>query len=794
MSNVNTYKQPQKDSGEWLAYLLKNGELVLLNLFTNKKQHFTSVTDYSFNDQGNVLLLKTSITRDSIQKETLLWINLKENMTTSIWNSNDTDENSQIGDYTFDLGGSKLAFTVQQQLNDRKQSTIWYYQTGTDKSVMIASNQSVGIEFGMAISNQGLKFSPSGDYVFFYLIPAKDRRQPNSDAPKVDVWNYRDSVLQSTQLLTGTIYVPPIEIAAVINPIDKKINYLVRENENLVATSSPKGDYVIVANKKNITEYWWRTYPQKKTFLVSLKDGSKKLLDSGYNYLNYSFSPGGNYLVYYDSKEKAYFSYALLSGQTVNISKKIPTPLGPTRASDSLFGIVQLPVGIAAWLSDDKALLIYDNYDVWKIDPLGVAPPTNVTNSYGKTNGIKLRLVVDGTTNYSENDNLLLSAFDVTNKYNGFYRKKLGTKGDPELLSMGPYYIYTVASQNANLSNAKLLKAKGANKWIVTRQSAMDAPNFFFTTDHKNYKKLTNIEPEKNYNWLTAELITWKQLDGTTSQGVLYKPENFNRHKKYPIIFKYYEELSERMYEHPIPSFTGTDINIPWFVSRGYLVFTPDIHYIIGRTGESVYNSVVSAAQYLSELDWVDKSKMGINGHSFGGYETNYLVTHTQMFAAAVSGAGVSNLISHYGGLQGRWLGSASGQGMYESSQMRLRYTLWQRPDLYITNSPIFKLNEVTTPLLLMHNKGDELVPWMQSVELFSGLRRLGKKVWLLQYDEGTHGLGLKESVDYTIRITQFFDHYLKNALPPKWMTEGIPASLKGIEMGYDLDTNDKTL
>ncbi len=224
------------------------------------------------------------------------------------------------------------------------------------------------------------------------------------------------------------------------------------------------------------------------------------------------------------------------------------------------------------------------------------------------------------------------------------------------------------------------------------------------------------------------------------------------------------------------------DVNIPWFVSRGYLVFTPDIRYIIGQTGERVYNSVVSAAQYFSQTPWVDAAKMGINGHSFGGYETNYLVTHTSLFAAAATAAGPANFISHYGGIQGKIYRANSGQAMYETSQMRMSATLWQTPDLYIKNSPVFSIDKVTTPILIMHNKADDLVPWMQSVELFTGLRRLGKKAWMLQYDEGGHGIHGKEAEDFTIRLTQFFDHYLKNAPPPRWMTEGIPAKLKGIE------------
>ncbi len=225
-------------------------------------------------------------------------------------------------------------------------------------------------------------------------------------------------------------------------------------------------------------------------------------------------------------------------------------------------------------------------------------------------------------------------------------------------------------------------------------------------------------------------------------------------------------------------------------VSGGYVVVTPDIHYIVGKTGESVCNSVVSAAQYIATLPWVDTSRMGISGHSFGGYETNYLITHSNLLAAAGTAAGPSNLLSFYGGIQGPLSRDRSGQQFVESQQIRMGASPWQIPESYISNSPVYRLNAVTAPVLIMHNKKDISVPWMQSVELFTGLRRLGKSAWMLQYDNGGHGLWHRslDAIDFTIRTIQFFDHYLKGTPPPGWMTQGRPAKLKGIDDRFELD------
>jgi len=180
---------------------------------------------------------------------------------------------------------------------------------------------------------------------------------------------------------------------------------------------------------------------------------------------------------------------------------------------------------------------------------------------------------------------------------------------------------------------------------------------------------------------------------------------------------------------------------------------------------------------------------MGLQGHSFGGYETNYLITHSCLFAAACETAGVSDLISEYG---------SDARGTYpmyhaELSQGRIGATPWQRADLYINNSPIFNADKVTTPLLMMHNKGDDVVPFSQGMEFFMALRRLGKRVWLLQYDGSGHVInGNKSALDFTIRVTQFFAHYLKDDPAPTWMTKGIPAALKGIDTGLEPDTEIK--
>ena len=363
----------------------------------------------------------------------------------------------------------------------------------------------------------------------------------------------------------------------------------------------------------------------------------------------------------------------------------------------------------------------------------------------------------------------------------------VGATGDPKCLTMGPY-AYDIPDANPytpGLPTEPPLKAKNVNAFIVKRMSSMESPNLFFSKNLSDFVRLSDYYPEREYNWLHNEIMTWKLKDGLTCQGILYKPENFDTAKRYPVIIYYYEKLSDQLHVFMEPGLSRGPINIPWFVSRGYLVFTPDIHYKSGELGESACNTVVSAAHFLSTYSFVDSRHMAIQGHSLGGYETNYIVTHSNIFSAAISAAGMSDCISDFGGL---WGMGASKEGSYESI-WGPQATVWEQPELFIRNSPIFMANKVVTPLLMMHNKNDGNVPFGQSIELFTALRHLGKRVWLLQYDGEAHTIGADVAAfDYTLRVNQFLDHYLKGLPAPKWMTEGIAANRKGSDLGLELD------
>ena len=314
-------------------------------------------------------------------------------------------------------------------------------------------------------------------------------------------------------------------------------------------------------------------------------------------------------------------------------------------------------------------------------------------------------------------------------------------------------------------------------------QEQMD---LYVTDFGKSTEKLTAINPQqKDYNWGTVELYHWTAFDGRALDGLLFKPENFDPAKKYPVMIYFYETYSENLYKNIIVQPSWSTVNLIFYASRGYIVFVPDIFYTPGLPGQSAYNCIVSGAESLTKFPWVDKDNMAIQGQSWGGYQVAWLITRTNMFKAAGAGAPVSNMTSAYGGI--RWESGMSRQFQYEQTQSRIGKDLWNGLELYMENSPLFRLPNVQTPVLIMHNDNDGAVPWYQGIEMFMGLRRLGKPAWLLEYNDEAHNLRERRNrKDLTIRLQQFFDHYLKGAPEPAWMRDGVPTMKKDYYFGYE--------
>jgi dienelactone hydrolase len=482
-------------------------------------------------------------------------------------------------------------------------------------------------------------------------------------------------------------------------------------------------------------------------------------------------SVGGKYVLFFD--KGAWWTYNFATSQEKNITGGIK---GVHFEQETYSTPGTAPGwGVAGWTRGDSTVLLYDRTDIWQIDPNGVRAPIMVTDSVGRRENITLRITTlgpvedDGDRYLDTTKPITLSAFDEDTKESGWYRDQIGVRRAPEKIIMSP------------LRYGAPQKARNADVWMATKSTFTEFPNVWVGPSITQLNtKITDANPQqKDFRWGKAELVKWTSMDGVPLQGILYTPDDLDPTKKYPMISYFYEDLSDGLYGYIAPNGRNT-INPTHYVSNGYLVFEPDIHYEMGHPGPSAVKSIVPGVlKLLAERPYIDPKGLGLQGQSWGGYQAAYIITQTQMFAGAMAGAPVANMTSAYGGIR---LGSGIARAVqYEDGQSRIGASIWDQPDLYIENSPLFHLKRVETPLFIMHNDLDDAVPFAQGIELFVGLRRLGKEVYMVNYNNDVHNPGSRANQkDVAMRMEQFFDATLKKLPPPDWMVRGIPAVEKG--------------
>jgi prolyl oligopeptidase family protein len=763
---VSSYQLFKRGSEECLLYYSKADRQLNIRC-TGKDDKYNNVDAWLLSADGHALLKKVIRDKDHQTLSIDIVDNKDERV---IWDGGPST------DWVMDSHGGQVAFIAKDQEGKNR---IWYYKTGMAGAAEIATGASRGIDSGLTIGKL-LNFSKDGSMLFFNLTKELPKSDPNMVS--VDVWSYRDAKFQAEQLDEASHsgrkdYLASISLAGVF-PIR-----CWQHDEGSSAAISPDGSFLILNQTQGgIGENSWSQAARWKYAVVDIRTGKTLHIDG---YRVWHFSPSGRFLELFDPSA-GISTFELSTGIIRPIAAGVSIAVDD-RENDTKGNIHTrwaFPVG---WLAGDKAMIVQDSYDFWELDPMRKRPPICLTHHEGARTKTTYCLAIGYPPGQLvTGDILILAAFNHRNKDNGFYRILLHKEQIPQKLTMGPYGYY---AQHSGIGKPIVI-ASGASVYMVSRESISESPNYFVTRDFKSFLPLSEVYPEKKYNWTRSELINFKTSDGRDEQGVLYLPEDFDPHKKYPVIFHYYERKSDFLncYHNAINLGSGggmSDLAIAWFTSHGYLVFTPDFHYALGKPGESVLQTVMGAADFFKTFSYVDSKHMGLQGHSFGGYETDYLITHTNAFAAACSSAGITDFVSNYldlifGRLFNFW---------YETDICRMGTTLWEHPDYYIRNSPVYYADKVTTPLLLTANKKDGNVSFTQGLEFFTALRRMGKKVWMLQYDREGHGeFKQPEVLDYLLRSTQFFDHYLKGAPVPKWMVEGIPATMKQVDDGLELE------
>ncbi len=469
-------------------------------------------------------------------------------------------------------------------------------------------------------------------------------------------------------------------------------------------------------------------------------------------------SPGGRYVVYF--QDDHWHLVDVQNGASQKLTESIDVPFYDV---DHDYRQPRPGYGIAGWIADDRAVLIHDKYDVWQF-PTDGGEPVNLTAGRGRAENRVFRVLkIERDREAFEPDaGIHLLSFGEIEKGFGFYRTRAGRGGVERLLEEERKYRFVA-------------KAEDADVLLYSREDYNEFPDLWVAgLWFDGARKLTDVNPQmSDFAWGTSELVEWTSDDGIKLQGVVIKPGNYRPGERYPVLTYFYRFFSQRLHEFN-PPVVNHRPSFPIYASDGYIVFLPDVRFEVGRPGMAAMKSVVPGVKKLVDMGLADPDALGLHGHSWSGYTTSYIVTQTNIFAAAVAGAPVSNMTSAYGGI--RWGSGLARQFQYEQSQSRLSGSLWEARRDYIENSPLFFADYIETPLVIMHGDEDEAVPWYQSIEFYLALRRLGKPAVFLQYrGEPHHPQKYANKLDYSIKMKEFFDHFLKGEPAPRWWIEGVP-------------------
>jgi dipeptidyl aminopeptidase/acylaminoacyl peptidase len=748
----------------------ENGyHMVVRNLTTNAQDTFKYVTKFTFAEEGEMLAF-TSTGVDSTFNAGVYTLDLEDNKLTNVLNA----EEGKFPQLSWSRTGKHLGFvadldTTKVQIRPH----VLYHWTGGQAAASQILDASTSPSGMLVSGDRAITFSEDESRLFFGLAPMpilQDTTLLEEEIVNVEVWTYDEPRLYTVQELQADDDRKKSYLSAIELDQNNKLSSIGSETyPNAMQGNQGDADVALLNRAEPYQlESQWRGGSNRDYAIADMNTGTvTQILTDIRSRAN--LSPMANYVFGYSSEDSTWFTYDVAQNQKLNLTQgavffdeENDSPNYPSS------------YGLAGWTADDASIILYDRYDLWEFNP---KDGTSTRLTQGREQKMRYRYVkLDPEERFLDpKASWLLTTFDETSKHSGYYsfNKKNG-KG--KQLLEGPF------------TYSRPVKARTSKNVMFTRQSFEEFPDIRYSDlTFSSMVKISDANPQQSeYNWGTAELVDWVSLDGEKLHGMLIKPEDFDPNKEYPMLVNFYETSSDGLYRHRAPSPGRSTINYSFYASRGYLIFNPDVHYRIGYPGESAYNCVIPGVTSLIEKGFVDEKNIGVQGHSWGGYQIAYLVTKTDIFKAAEAGAPVPNMISAYGGI--RWWTGLSRQFQYEHTQSRIAGTPWDYPVRYIENSPIFFVDKINTPLLIMHNDADGHVPWYQGIEFFTALRRLGKPSWFLNYNGEPHWpLKIQNRKDFNIRMAQFFDYYLKGAPMPVWMDRGVPAVEKGINQGYEL-------
>jgi dipeptidyl aminopeptidase/acylaminoacyl peptidase len=741
-------------------------DLILLDLINGQSLNIGNVQQFSFNRQGNRL----AYTVDADEKvgnglylvhlPNMQFVTLDADSATYtqlVW------DDAQALRKDWSKKGAQLAVfkgNTIDTLTQRPNEIVVVRDIGlkTQSHKVYKAQEFAGLAADMVISELGnLRWSEDGKKLFFGVKKQERSSKLSRDTiANVDVWHWNDEMIQSVQIRRAN-QLKRATFQSVLHLADGRFVQLSDDTLRSVMVTK-NGQYALGnSNLPYITDVNWGESPTD-WYRVDLQTGARTPIAQNVA-RTMGVSPDGATFLYF--QEGQVWAYHLATGRLTNISQ----------ASGVDFGDIQHPYpnaqpsyGVAGWVNDGKHVILNHRFDLWVL-PLDGSKGYNLTKGRGDAEEIRFRYVsLDPEEEYiSLKSPLLLSAYGEWTKKSGFFQWKPG--GQPEPL--------VFEDQNFG----RVQKALNSNELLYTVESFVDYPDYYVSgPDFKNRQRITQANPQQaQFAWGKRVLIDFTNSKGQKLQGTLALPANYEPGKQYPMIVYFYETMSENhnVFSHPV---YDDRPHISYYASNGYLVFQPDNVYEEGRPGTSALDCITSGVQEVIKRGYADPKRIGLQGHSWGGYQSSFILTQTDIFACVVTGAPPTNLEGFYNNLYGST--GTNHHGITEIGQLRMgrNVTPWSDRAAYQRENPMYHADKIKTPFLILHGTADGAVDWAQGMEFYNAARRLGKNVIFLSYPGEGHHLEIQANQkDFLKRMHQYFDHYLKDTAAPEWMTKGVP-------------------
>lgn len=817
-STWNAKRANFSNDSEWLAFLVDPMEtaakalkkqkkpvtssLHLYNLVSQTVDTIKDVQGYQFSEASNFIAIqKTKSDADAEHTGTDLIIkDLKGGTTLNIGNVSaydfnetgdllayliDADGDSGNGTYMKDMNthrtwalhtgmftysqltwneaGDQLAVlfgTVPKDKIQRKNTLLWVTKLKTGMDALAAVQTFVPSESNdfpedhVISEYASLKWNEKNTQLFFGIKAQEEELTKEEELEaNVDVWHWKDEVVQSRQMVRAN-QDRKATYLSVLNISNQRFVQLETKDMSRLA-SNEKTPWALASVDTAYRAKRSMPSGYADLYRIDTRSGTSSMIAQKV-YHNMGISPMGDYAVY--SREGAVMLYHFEKEETTNITKRVDVSF---QDKDFDRPVEKPTYGIGGWSEDGDWLMLNHKYDIYAFS-LKSDKVINLTKGQGKAAKIRFRLVqldpeADGLDVEAP---LMLSAYGEWTKQSGFYEVEVGKQ--PKVLR----YLDKMLGRPT--------KAKDADLVMYTEQTFEEFPDYWVSDlSFKNPKKITDANPQiSEFKWGKRVLVDYTDQRGHKLQATLALPAGYKEGEKYPMVIYFYEKMSQRHHQFSMPTYDDRP-HMSTYASNGYLVLMPDIIYDEGKPGSSALDDITSATQAVIDLGYADAERIGLQGHSWGGYESSFILTQTDMFACVVTGAPLTNLISMYNVAYKR-SGNLNGP-ILEWSQGRMGVSPWDNMELYRSQSPIHHAEKITTPFLILHGTADGAVDWLQGLEYYATARRLGKEVILLSYPDEPHHLQKEANQkDFQIRMKQYFDYYLKDIEAPLWLKDGV--------------------